>query len=233
MVITKRGGRTELISTDRLGNIQNAVNDDEAVSKRQAALKEGNNDFTGTNTHTGSETFSGLNTDTISEKTTATGVTVDGVLLKDGQVAATALGNAVNTGQVLTTEVAITKANILAMNATPVELVAAPGAGYVLELISAMLIYHRDTATYGGGGDVTINYSGGAAITTTIVAANSFGAAGDKIFSFNKLNAAGGYTMPVNTAIVITNATAAFTDPGNAAGVGRLHISYRIHTTNL
>lgn len=138
-----------------------------------------------------------------------------------------------NVGHLTTIEVTISKANILAMNGTPVTVVAAAGAGTALEFISAVLIYDYSTATYGGGGAVTVGYTGGAAITTTIAAADSFGAAGDKVFQFSRLNAAGGYTLPVNTALSITNATGAFTDPGTAAGVGRLQITYRVHTTGL
>jgi len=129
-------------------------------------------------------------------------------------------------------EVTISKANILAMNGTPVEVVPAV-AGASIEFVSAVLIYDYDTAGYGGGGVVTLEYSGGAAVTTTISAANSFGASGDKVFSMMRLNAAGGYTMPVNTPLDITNATGAFTDGGTSAGVGRLHVTYRVHTTNL
>lgn len=137
------------------------------------------------------------------------------------------------TGEAQYAEVAITKANILAMNATPVVVVAAPGAAYSLQFLGGVLIFDYSTAQYGGGGDITIDYSGGASVSTTIVKTNGFGATGDKVFSLAPLNAAGGYTMPVNTALVITNATGAFTDPGTAAGVGRLKLSYRVITHGL
>lgn len=130
-------------------------------------------------------------------------------------------------------EVAISRANILAMNGAPVEVVATPGAGRSLEFISAVLVYDRDTATYGAGGDVTIEYNGGDTVSTTIGAADSFGSATDEIFSFMRLNASGGYTMPENTALDITNAAAAFTDPGTAVGVARLQITYKVHSTGL
>lgn len=130
-------------------------------------------------------------------------------------------------------EVDISRANILAMNGAPVEVVAAPGAGRSIEFKSAVQIYDRDTATYGNGGDVTIEYHGGDVVSTTIGAADSFGSATDEIFSFASLNAAGGYTMPENTALDITNATGAFTDPGTAVGVGRLQITYKVHSTGL
>lgn len=140
---------------------------------------------------------------------------------------------AANAGEVQQVEVDLTNANIIGMNGTPVEVVASAGATKVIEFVSATLIYDYDTAAYTGGGDVTIEYSGGAAVSTTITAANSFAAAGDKVFSMMRLNAAGGYTMPVNTGLDITNATGAFVDPGTAAGVGRLIINYRVHETNL
>jgi hypothetical protein len=133
----------------------------------------------------------------------------------------------------ITIEVAITEANILVMNGTPVEVVAAQGADTAIEFISATLIYDYDTAAYTGGGDVSIEYSGGSTISTTVAAANSFGAAGDKVYSMAALNAAGGYSMLVNTGLDITNATGAFVDPGTAAGVARLQITYRVHTLGL
>ena len=130
-------------------------------------------------------------------------------------------------------EVALTKANLLAMNATPVTVIAAPGSGKVIEFISAVVIYDFDTAAYGGGGDVTFKYNGAATVSNTVSAANSFGAAGDKITMCEALDTANGIAMSVNTALVITNATGAFTDPGTAAGVGRIKIAYRIHSTGL
>ena len=134
---------------------------------------------------------------------------------------------------IYTKEVAISAANIVAMYTTPVEVVAAPGAGKALHFVDAVLVYDYDTAAYTGGGVVTLEYSGGAAVSTDIAAANSFAAAGDKVFSLAALNASGGYTMPVNTAIDITNATGVFVAPTGAAGVGRLKVTYRVVTTEL
>jgi len=140
-----------------------------------------------------------------------------------------AMNLSTNVGPLISTEVVITSANIAAMYAAPVRIINAPGDGYVIQLMSAVLVYTYVGAAYTGGGDVTLRYdSGGAAITTTITAANSFAAAGDKVFSFGLLNAAGGYTMPINTGITITNATGAFVDPGPAVGTGKVVLSYRI-----
>lgn len=134
-------------------------------------------------------------------------------------------------------EVAISAADIVATgagklgHANGVPLVAAPGTGKALELISAVAIYDYDTAAYGGGGNVTVNWAGGAAITGLVSAANSFGASADKIVQFLPLATAGN-AVSLNTAINLV-AASAFTQPGTAAGVIRIKIAYRVHTTEL
>lgn len=135
--------------------------------------------------------------------------------------------------EVVRTSVSLTKANILAMNGTPVTLVAAPGAGKALRFKSATLIYDFATAAYGGGGDVTIRYGGGGTtLSSTVSAANSFGAAADKITTMEALDTAAGIAVSANTALVITNATGAFTDaPSN--GTGRVVLEYEVITTRL
>lgn len=57
-----------------------------------------NGAYTGNNTHSGTETFSnaaGVTTDTVSERTAAAGVTIDSLLIKDGNVSADYLVRAV------------------------------------------------------------------------------------------------------------------------------------------
>lgn len=163
--------------------------------------------------------------DTISEVTSGSGVTVDGVLLKDS-------GISTGTSKVVekTIEVALTSANLQAMYATPVTVVAAPGAGYALAFKSAVLIYDSTATAYTNGGVITINYGGGGAAQSSNLAATFLTGAGDKVFNLEKLNGAGGLTMPVNTALVITNASGAFT---TGTGVCRLQITYTVHETGL
>lgn len=163
--------------------------------------------------------------DTISEVTSGSGVTVDGVLLKDS-------GISTGTSKVVekTIEVALTSANLQAMYTTPVTVVAAPGAGYALAFKSAVLIYDSTATVYTGGGVITINYGGGGAAQSSNLAATFLTGAGDKVFNLEKLNAASGLTMPVNTALVITNASGAF---ATGTGVCRLQITYTVHETGL
>ena len=156
---------------------------------------------------------------------------------KDGIVAAIALGNDDNCGQILCKEVLISAADIVATtvgklgHAAGVPLVADPGADYLAELISAVLIYDFGTAAYTGGGNITINENGGSALTGIISAANSLGAAADKIATFVPLAAAAA-NRSANKGLNLV-AASAFTQPGTAAGVVRIHIQYRLHKLGL
>ena len=128
-----------------------------------------------------------------------------------------------------TADVALTSANLLAMNATPVDVVAAPGAGFALDFVGAVLICD-DATDYANGGAITINYGSGGAAVSTSLASTFLTANADKVWNLQKLNAANGYTMPVNTSLAITNATAPFI---TGTGVCRLKITYNVITTGL
>ena len=133
-------------------------------------------------------------------------------------------------------EVAITEAEIIGNSTGELAhvagliLVAAPGAGYALQLISIMLIYDYDTAAYTGGDDTLRGRVGTVDATGAIAAADLITKAGDTIVQLN----------PLTTDFVITeNATinikidTQVTDPGTADGVMRAKISYRVITTGL
>lgn len=134
-------------------------------------------------------------------------------------------------------EVTISAADIVATTAGKLghaagyPLVADPGATKVVELISAVLIYDYDTAAYTGGGNVSININGGAALTGVVSAANSLGAAADKIVQLAPLSTAGN-ALTANKGLNLV-AAAAFTQPGTAAGVVRVKVAYRVHTHGL
>lgn len=113
-------------------------------------------------------------------------------------------------------------------HADGVELVAAPGSGKVIELISAVLSYVYDTAAYTDGGNTTINWVGGAAITGLVSAANGIGASADKIVGFQPLAAAG--NAMVEDSAINLEAASAFTQPGTAAGTIKVIVTYRIIT---
>jgi len=116
-------------------------------------------------------------------------------------------------------------------HADGVPLVAAPGAGYALEFVSAVVIYDYATAAYTGGvGDDLGIRVGTTAVSPTIATADLITSAGDQVVHLRAL-AAADYDLPVNSTINLKST--AVTNPGTAAGVIRVHLTYRVHTTGL
>jgi len=135
-------------------------------------------------------------------------------------------------------EVSISSADIVSTSAGKLShaqgqiLVAAPGAGKVMELVSATLIYDYAGAGYGGGGNLTINWeAGGAALTGLVSAANSLGAGSDKVVTFYPL-AVTATPMVVNAGFNLVSSSVPWT-LGSATGVARVKVVYRVHTTGL
>ena len=111
-------------------------------------------------------------------------------------------------------------------------LVPAYGAGKTVEFVSAVLMLEFDTAAYTGGGNTTINISGGGAAMSGLVSnANFIQSAADKIIQFVPL-AATFNTLSSNTGLNLVTATAP-TDPGTAASVIHYRVTYLIHTDQL
>lgn len=109
-------------------------------------------------------------------------------------------------------------------------MVAAPGTHNVVELESVILNYDFSVAAYTAGGNITANWSaGGAALTGLVSAANSVGAAADKSVVLVPL-ATVGIALVENGGINLVT-SAAFTQPGTAAGVIRYVVNCRIHAT--
>lgn len=147
-----------------------------------------------------------------------------------GDVTMSNTGVVTITNQAQYVEIAVSKVDILQLNTVPKELVAAQ-AGIAYEVISATVIYDFDTAAYTAGGNVNVQYAGGVALTGTVSAANSIGAGADSI-SYLQAVVPTNNQLLANTALQLV-AAADFTDPGTAAGVVRLQIAYRSHTTGL
>lgn len=127
--------------------------------------------------------------------------------------------------------VALTKTQILGLNATPVEVVPAPGAGKFIEFVSGMISVTFATAAYANGGAVAFYYAGQSAISATVSAANSFLNAASQIWTvLPSGNGGGARATYLNLGITISNATGAFTDPGTAAGTARVAVAYRVHS---
>lgn len=99
---------------------------------------------------------SSIETDTINETTSATGVTIDGLLIKDGIVDA-------DTGWRKTTTT-INNAAVRTLNATPVSIISAPGAGKAIVDVRVNVKYVYNTAAFdsvGSSDDLEFRYTDG------------------------------------------------------------------------
>ena len=129
-------------------------------------------------------------------------------------------------------EVEISAAEILALFAAPKTLVAAPGAGKVLEFISLLLAYDWNTTAYtiGAATDLQVFYTSlaGVAVSTTRAVTGFLDAVADALFSLDKLEAS--VAPVVNAPLVLTLAVASPT-----LGDSPIHakVAYRVHATDL
>jgi hypothetical protein len=122
---------------------------------------------------------------------------------------------------------AISSANILGMNATPVALIADPPAGYAVIVNGILFIMTRTATAYANGGVVTFVYTGGAVVAHAgaVAAAVITGGAGTELIYLGTSDLATGAVVPTAKGISITNATAAFIT-GTGTAVAR--IDYRL-----
>lgn len=119
-------------------------------------------------------------------------------------------GSLTSAVQRLTTQVSLSSAQILALNATPVTLVAAPGAGKVIVVRGITLKMVTTATQYANGGALEFRYTdgSGAKVTADIAAAVVTAAAGTSYTSVAGVTTS--LTNVANAAIVVNNATAAF-----------------------
>lgn len=108
-------------------------------------------------------------------------------------------------------------------------LVAAPSSDYALEFVSAVLVYDYDTAAYTGGNNDMVIRAGSTAVSSAVTDTSCIKATGDTVFRLGAISTE--KRLTVGTTINL--AGTAFTQPGTAAGVLRVHITYRTHKTNL
>ena len=137
------------------------------------------------------------------------------------------------TGRVYDKEVKLTSAEILDLYNTPKLLVAAPGTGKIIELLSAVFFLDYGTATYAAGGNLTIQtVTDNAALTPAISAADLINQAADHYRVVKSLVCSGGddiELLSVNQGLELVNATAVHT---TGDGTLTVKIIYRLHDFN-
>lgn len=122
-------------------------------------------------------------------------------------------------------QVPLTAAQIIAMGTTPVELIAAPGAGKAIIVDNITVKMTRTATAFVNGGAVEFRYTdaSGAKVSADVAAALvTTGGAGTAFANVRGIEAS--ITPVANAAIVITNATAAF-----ATGTGTAVVSIDYH----
>lgn len=158
--------------------------------------------------------------------------TIGAVDIEDGSIDTTELTS--NTIQYAA--VSLTNAEIKALRATPKTLVAAPGAGKVLEFISAVLFHDYGTNALTESTDnmaVRLHDGSGTIVSQTIEAGGFVDATADTMTNvLPKIDAISAKTACENKALVLHN-TGDGEYAGNAAAdtVWRAKIAYRVHTT--
>jgi len=127
-------------------------------------------------------------------------------------------------GAVLTKTVALTTTEVKALFASPAELVAAPGAGKVIDLISAVLFLDYASATYDTQGVLTIQTgTTGTAQSDAIAAAAFLFKTADQFTGVQVLSAE--RTLDANESLVLSCGTA---NPATGDSPVTVKVSYRV-----
>ena len=128
--------------------------------------------------------------------------------------------------------VSLTNTNMLNLAATPIEVVAAPGAGKVLEFISAELFFDYTGAYTETTDNLVFRYTDGSGVQVSeLVEATGFvdATADTATNAIAKSDVIVAKTGCDNKAIVIDNMGNGEFGGGNAANVVRVKVAYRIH----
>ncbi|MEA2066016.1 MAG: hypothetical protein U9O65_02780 [Thermotogota bacterium] len=128
-----------------------------------------------------------------------------------------------------TASVDITTGEILALNTTPQELVAAPGAGYVIEFISAVLILDYNSAAYATNGDLSIQTdTTNTTLSDTVGLSDFLAQTADTIRTVQVLSA--DTNLDANEALELFCGTG---DPATGDSPITVKVTYRILATGL
>jgi len=164
----------------------------------------------------------------IAEETTAGANTADRI----GTMLENIIDSKVNnldvvSGTVLTTKVTLSSAEILALNSTPKTLIAAPGSGKLIRVLSIVEKLNYGSATYATNILQQFRYTG----TTTVIANNSLLGSTENTIAEQLASTAVTYSTatsdPVNKAVELTVQTG---NPTTGDGTLDVYVTYTVIT---
>lgn len=141
---------------------------------------------------------------------------------------------AINENYIRYAAVSLTNAEMLALRAAPKELVAAPGAGKVIEFVSAALLFDYTGAYTETGDNMAVKYENGSGVQASddIEATGFVDATADTMtFARKKIDSIVAKTGCENKALVLHNIGDGEFGAGNASNAVRVKVAYRLHTT--
>lgn len=130
--------------------------------------------------------------------------------------------------------VSLTNAQVLNLRATPIELVAAPGAGKAIEFVSAVLIFDYTAAYTETTDNLGIKYTNGSGVqvSETIETTGFLDATADTMTTaVARPDVIVAKTGCENKALVLHNLGDGEFGGGDAANALRVKVAYRVHTT--
>ena len=133
----------------------------------------------------------------------------------------------ITAGKVFEKEVSLTSTQVRAMSTAPIELVAAPGPGKIIEFVSAVLFLDHDGGgDYATGGNIVVRSSSAAQVTVsgTLTSAASINLAHDNYAMIEALNAAVMLAAEVDEALELY----ASADHITGTSPARIKVTYRI-----
>jgi hypothetical protein len=126
--------------------------------------------------------------------------------------------------------VTLTSTNIKSMYATPVPVLAAPGAALTYVIYGFSINYSYSTAAYTGGGNITLQFGStaeaAAGVMTDSISSAIFGSSNSFGYAAGNGVILSGSQAYINTGVYISNASGAFTG-STAAGTAALTIYYQ------
>jgi hypothetical protein len=134
-------------------------------------------------------------------------------------------GSQAGGSQVQTAVVPLTSAQILALNTTPVSLIAAPGAGKAIRVMDLALKMTTTSTVYANGGALEFRYTDGSGTKVTADIASAVVTAGAGTSYTNVEGIEVSLTLTANAAVVVRAASADFI---TGTGAGIFYVSYRV-----